>query len=162
VWESDTLAAAGPLAARYGAEIVTVGDGLPALSAEDGQAWDAMALVRYPSRQAFASMVKDPDYREKAGPLRAASLSEAVLQPIRMGLADAGDGDPPDDLRHGFPSLCYLPDMPFQLIVKVRPRSFESARSRTFRKASENWPRRCKWISARSRRCSNVSRPRDW
>jgi uncharacterized protein (DUF1330 family) len=81
---SDTLAAAGPLAARYGAEIVTVGDGLPALSAEDGQAWDAMALVRYPSRQAFASMVKDPDYREKAGPLRAASLSEAVLQPIRM------------------------------------------------------------------------------
>ena len=33
--------------------------------------WDAMALVRYPSRQALASMVKDPDYREKAGPLRA-------------------------------------------------------------------------------------------
>jgi hypothetical protein len=29
-------------------------------------------------------MVADPDYREKAGPLRAASLAEAVLQPIRM------------------------------------------------------------------------------
>src|SRR5260221_14174086 len=58
---SDYLSAAGPLVARYGAEIVYVGDGLPALSAEDGQAWDARALVRYPSRQAFASMVKDPD-----------------------------------------------------------------------------------------------------
>ncbi|HEY1862547.1 MAG TPA: DUF1330 domain-containing protein [Roseiarcus sp.] len=80
---SEYLSVAGPLAARYGAKIVTVGDSLPALSAEDGQAWDAMALVRYPSRQAFASMVRDPEYREKAAPLRAASLSEAVLQPIR-------------------------------------------------------------------------------
>jgi uncharacterized protein (DUF1330 family) len=80
---SDYLAAARPLVARYGAEIVYVGDGLPALSAEDGQAWDAMALLRYPNRQAFASMVSDPEYREKAAPLRAASLSEAVLQPIR-------------------------------------------------------------------------------
>ncbi len=80
---AEYLSAAGPLVARYGAEIVYVGDGLPALSAEDGQAWDAMALVRYPSRQAFASMVADPDYREKAAPLREASLSEAVLQPIR-------------------------------------------------------------------------------
>jgi uncharacterized protein (DUF1330 family) len=81
---ADDLAAADPLVARYGAEIVTVGDGLPALSAENGRAWEAMALVRYPTRQAFARMVADPDYREKAGPLRAASLAEAVLQPIRM------------------------------------------------------------------------------
>jgi uncharacterized protein (DUF1330 family) len=81
---ADYLAAAGPLVARYGAEIVTVGDDLPALSAENGQAWDAMALVRYPSRQAFARMVRDPDYREMAGPLRAASRAEAVLQPIRV------------------------------------------------------------------------------
>ena len=62
---ADDLAAADPLVARYGAEIVTVGDGLPALSAENGQAWEAMALVRYPTRQAFARMVADPDYREK-------------------------------------------------------------------------------------------------
>ena len=34
---ADYLAAAGPLVARYGAEIVTVGDGLPALSAENGR-----------------------------------------------------------------------------------------------------------------------------
>lgn len=50
-------------------------------SAESGQAWDAVALVRYPSRRAFADMVQDSDYREKAGPLREASLAEAVLQP---------------------------------------------------------------------------------
>lgn len=80
---AEYLAAAAPLVARYGAEIVYVGDGLPALSAEDGQAWDAMALVRYRSRQAFADMVRDPDYREKAGPMRQAALLEAVLQPIR-------------------------------------------------------------------------------
>ncbi|UAK25612.1 DUF1330 domain-containing protein [Sphingomonas nostoxanthinifaciens] len=80
---ADYLAAAGPLVARYGGEIVYVGDGLPALSAESGQAWDAMALVRYPSRRAFDDMVQDPDYRDKAGPLRAASLAEAVLQPMR-------------------------------------------------------------------------------
>ena len=30
------------------------------------------------------------------------------------------------------------------------------------RKASETWPWRCKWISARSRRCSNALRARDW
>lgn len=77
------LEVAGPLVARYGAEIVYVGEGLPALSAETGQAWDAVALVRYPSRRAFADMVQDRDYREKAGPLREASLAEAVLQPTR-------------------------------------------------------------------------------
>ena len=80
---SEYLAAARPLVARYGAEIVYVGDGLPALSAEKGQDWNAMALPRYPNRQAFAGMVRDPEYRKKAAPLRAASLSEAVLQPIR-------------------------------------------------------------------------------
>ncbi|WHZ33673.1 DUF1330 domain-containing protein [Sagittula sp. MA-2] len=77
------LEVAAPLLAKYGAEIDYVGQGLPALSAESGQAWDAVALVRYPSRAAFADMVQDSDYRDKAGPLREASLAEAVLQPMR-------------------------------------------------------------------------------
>jgi len=80
---AEYLAVAGPLVARYGAEIVYVGNGLPALSAEAGQSWDAVALVRYPTRQAFANMVEDPDYRHKAGPMRQAALLEAVLQPIQ-------------------------------------------------------------------------------
>lgn len=80
---AEYLAVAGPVVARYGAEIVYVGDGLPALSAEHGQAWDAVALVRYPTRRAFADMTEDPDYRLQAGPMRQSALLEAVLQPIR-------------------------------------------------------------------------------
>lgn len=80
---SDYLAVATPIVARFGAEIVYVGSGLPALSAEPGQAWDALALVRYPNRQAFAAMAMDADYRDKAAPMRKAALVEAVLQPLQ-------------------------------------------------------------------------------
>lgn len=77
------LAVATPIVARFGAQIVYVGDGLPALSAEPGQAWDAVALVRYPNRRAFADLAMDADYRDKAAPLREAALAEAVLQPFQ-------------------------------------------------------------------------------
>lgn len=78
----EYLGMAGPLVARYGAEIIYAGDGLPPLAAESGQDWDAVALVRYPTRRAFADMVADPDY-QKADPVRLSALVEAVLQPIR-------------------------------------------------------------------------------
>jgi uncharacterized protein (DUF1330 family) len=80
---AEYLAVAGPIVARFGAEILYVGNGLPALSAEPGQAWDAVALVRYPNRRAFADMAMDADYRDKAAPMREAALAEAVLQPLR-------------------------------------------------------------------------------
>ncbi|UPA24140.1 DUF1330 domain-containing protein [Shinella oryzae] len=80
---AEYLAVAAPIVARFGAEIVYVGNGLPALSAEPGQAWDAVALVRYPNRRAFADMAMDADYRDKAAPMREAALAEAVLQPLR-------------------------------------------------------------------------------
>jgi uncharacterized protein (DUF1330 family) len=64
---------------RYGAEVLYVGDGSTALVAEDGQAWDAVLLVRYPSRQAFSDMVRDPAY-QSGSHLRTSSLTEAVLQ----------------------------------------------------------------------------------
>lgn len=80
---AEYLVVATPIVARFGAEIVYVGNGLPALSAEPGQAWDAVALVRYPNRQAFADMAMDADYRDKAAPMREAALAEAVLQPLR-------------------------------------------------------------------------------
>jgi uncharacterized protein (DUF1330 family) len=76
------LGMAGPLTARYGAEIVYAGDGGTALAAEPGQSWDAVALVRYPTRRAFADMIADPDYRN-ADPVRRSALDEAVLQPVR-------------------------------------------------------------------------------
>lgn len=80
---AEYLAVATPIVARFGAEIVYVGNGLPALSAEPGQAWDAVALVRYPNRRAFVDMAMDVDYRDKAAPMREAALAEAVLQPLR-------------------------------------------------------------------------------
>ncbi|MGW5443341.1 DUF1330 domain-containing protein [Streptomyces asiaticus] len=66
--------------ARYGLRVEYLGDGGRALVAEEGQAWDTVLLVRYPSRQAFVDMVRDPDYRAVAH-LRAEALVESVLQP---------------------------------------------------------------------------------
>ena len=63
----------------YAAEVLYLGDGLTALVAEDGQAWDAVLLVRYPSRQVFSEMVRDPEY-QGGSHLRTEALSEAVLQ----------------------------------------------------------------------------------
>ena len=78
----EYLNMAGPLVSRYGAEIVYAGDGATPLAAEPGQAWDAVALVRYPTRRAFAAMIADPDY-ESADPVRMSALAEAILQPVR-------------------------------------------------------------------------------
>jgi uncharacterized protein (DUF1330 family) len=64
---------------RYGAEVLYAGDGSTALVAEDGQAWDAVLLVRYPSREAFSRMVADPEYQQVTD-LRTRGLTEAVLQ----------------------------------------------------------------------------------
>lgn len=67
-------------ASPFGAEVVYAGDGGTALVAEDGQAWDAVLLVRYPTRQAFSDMVRDPGYQAGSA-LRSGALVEAVLQP---------------------------------------------------------------------------------
>ena len=64
---------------RYGGEVLYAGDGSTALVAEEGQAWDAVLLVRYPSRAAFSAMVADPEYQQVTE-LRTRALREAVLQ----------------------------------------------------------------------------------
>ena len=64
---------------RYGGEVLYAGDGSTPLVADPGQSWDAVLLVRYPSRAAFSAMVADPEYREVTA-LRTSALSEAVLQ----------------------------------------------------------------------------------
>ena len=66
-------------AAPFGAQVLYAGDGSTALVAEPGQSWDAVLLVRYPSRQAFSDMVRDPAYGEGTA-LRTGALEEAVLQ----------------------------------------------------------------------------------
>lgn len=65
--------------APHGAEVLYVGDGSTALVAEPGQEWDAVLLVRYPSRRAFSDMVRDPAYAAGTH-LRSEALVEAVLQ----------------------------------------------------------------------------------
>ncbi len=67
---------------RYGGEVVYAGEGGTALVAEPGQSWDAVLLVRYPSREAFTRMVADPEYQQVTQ-LRTRALSEAVLQATR-------------------------------------------------------------------------------
>ncbi len=64
---------------QYGGEVLFAGDGSTALVADDGQAWDAVVLVRYPSREAFTQMVADPAYQQVTH-LRTEALDEAVLQ----------------------------------------------------------------------------------
>ena len=64
---------------RYGGEVLYAGDGSTTLVAEAGQEWDAVLLVRYPSRTAFSRMVADPEYQQVTG-LRTGALTEAVLQ----------------------------------------------------------------------------------
>ena len=64
---------------RYGAQVIYAGDGSTTLVAGQGQAWDAVLLVRYPSREAFSRMVADPEYRQVTH-LRTEALTEAVLQ----------------------------------------------------------------------------------
>ena len=66
-------------AERYGVEVLYAGEGSTAVVAEAGQAWDAVLLVRYPSRETFSRMVADPEYRAITH-LRSDALTEAVLQ----------------------------------------------------------------------------------
>ncbi|WP_344632093.1 DUF1330 domain-containing protein [Streptomyces glaucosporus] len=78
---------------RYGAEVLYAGDGTTPLVAEDGQAWDAVLLVRYPSREAFSRMVADPEY-QRVTALRTRALAEAVLQPtVPWPASGEGEGD---------------------------------------------------------------------
>src|SRR5690606_35583664 len=44
-----------------------------------GPAWDAVILVRYPSRQVFCDMVADPEHQKRTA-WRTQALEEAVLQ----------------------------------------------------------------------------------
>lgn len=66
---------------RIGAQIIYAGECTSPLLAGDGQAWDAVVIVRYPRRSAYVEMQADPDYRAIT-PLRRAALREAVILPM--------------------------------------------------------------------------------
>lgn len=76
------LRMAEPILARFGAEILFTGDGLPVLTAGDARAWDAVTLVRYPHRSSFKAMVSDPDYKA-AFEVGSSAIADIVLQPLK-------------------------------------------------------------------------------
>jgi uncharacterized protein (DUF1330 family) len=71
--------AIGPFLDEVGGSVVYFGDCSTALVAPEAHRWDAVLLVRYPSRQAFSAMVANPEYQRITG-LRTEALSDAVLQ----------------------------------------------------------------------------------
>jgi len=74
-------AAAQPVLLRLGAQVLYAGECTAPLLAPEGQGWDAVVLVRYPSRSAYLQMLADPEYAAIAH-LREAALREAALLPM--------------------------------------------------------------------------------
>lgn len=70
-----------PFLERVGGSMLFLGETGTALVAPDGHDWDAVLLVRYPSRKAFSQMVADPEYQGITH-LRTEALEAAVLQPM--------------------------------------------------------------------------------
>jgi len=68
------------LASGVGADAEVLFFGAGAGGALDGDGWDGVALVRYPSRKVFVEMVRSPEYRSIEH-LRREALVDAVLQP---------------------------------------------------------------------------------
>jgi len=72
-------AAVAPALEKAGGRIVWAGE--PAAPLLGEKAWDMVALVEYPSRQAFLDMIGSPEYRE-IGHLRTEALELGELHPM--------------------------------------------------------------------------------
>lgn len=72
-------AGVGPFLERVGASVLYAGACSTLLVGAEAHRWDAVLVVRYPSRTAFAQMVSDPDYL-KVSELRTSALEAAVLE----------------------------------------------------------------------------------
>lgn len=72
-------AAVAPLLERVGGRIAYAGQAAPPLLG--GGAWDMVALVEYPTRQAFLDMVSSPEYQAIAH-LRTEALTAGELHPL--------------------------------------------------------------------------------
>ncbi|MBB6162401.1 uncharacterized protein (DUF1330 family) [Rhizobium wenxiniae] len=73
---------AKPILARFGAQILFGGDGLPVLTAGPAAGWDAAVLVQYPNRSAFKNMIADPEYQE-AFKVGISAIADIALQPMK-------------------------------------------------------------------------------
>jgi uncharacterized protein (DUF1330 family) len=79
-------AAVAPIVERLGGRIVFVGAPATALLGDDS--WDLVALVEYPSRQAFLDMIASEEYQAVAH-LRTEALTRSELHPMDPAAAPA-------------------------------------------------------------------------
>lgn len=79
-------AAVAPLLEKAGGRIVFVGEPASVLLGADS--WDLVALVEYPTRQAFLDMIASSEY-QAVGHLRTEALSRGELHPM-----DPAEGAP--------------------------------------------------------------------
>lgn len=75
-------AAVAPLLDGVGGRVVFVGESAPPLLG--GDSWDLVALVEYPTRQAFLEMVGSSEYQVIAH-LRTEALAAGELHPMDTG-----------------------------------------------------------------------------
>jgi len=65
------------------AKVNLVSDILASVVADEGEDWDAMLVVEYPSVEAFLTVAQSDAYREIAEPLRLAALADLKLYMTR-------------------------------------------------------------------------------
>lgn len=75
-------AAVAPLLEKVGGRVVFVGEASPALLGDNS--WDLVALVEYPTRQAFLDMVGSDEY-QAISHLRTEALVKGELHPMDPG-----------------------------------------------------------------------------
>jgi uncharacterized protein (DUF1330 family) len=69
-----------PFLESVGARVLYAGNASHVVAGEvDRPWWDAIVVVRYPSRAAFVAMASNPDYRERAHVHREAALKSTHL-----------------------------------------------------------------------------------
>lgn len=67
---------------RVGASPEWMGEAMPPVIAPEDEAWEEVLLVRYPSVQAFLTMISDPEYQAIVYH-RTAALADSRLIPMR-------------------------------------------------------------------------------
>ena len=78
-----------PFLETVGATVLYAGDASHVVAGDINEAWwNAIVVVRYPSRGAFVAMASNPDYQKKAHPHRVAALETTHLiatDPWKLG-----------------------------------------------------------------------------
>ena len=64
------------IAAEHGVEVFYLGNALTALVGPDGEQWDDVGIVKYPSFAAFRRIVESAEYKTSAEPHRLAALAD--------------------------------------------------------------------------------------